>query len=249
MFRFGSYNVQHCLSYERRLADPACKEVRPADIADVIVREGMDICALQEIDIGTKRSAGMDQLSELLSALSAKTGEQWQGRFAKSIAFDGGEYGVALVTRFPICAAVTRAVAVSPEQKAKDRRFEDRVLQMLTLEIDGHPLTVINTHFGLMPEEQALAVQYVAEEMEKIQSPLLLAGDLNATPESDTVAALSKLLCRAGEAPLPKTHPSDVPVVTIDYIFHTGDLNARAFHAVDTRCSDHRPIVAEISFS
>ena len=255
MFRFGSYNVQHCQNYARRLANRADKVICPADVAEVIAQAGMDVCVLQEIDVYTRRSGHIDELGEILAALSAKTGEKWQGRFAKAISFDGGEYGVALVSRFPILEARVREVALPAEQKTAvdattaDDHFEDRVLLICTLEIEGRACTVIGTHFGLMPAEQALAVRTLAEEAAHVHTPLLFAGDLNATPESETITALGTFLQRVGEDPLPYTHPSDVPEMTIDYIFCNDKVNARNFRVLKTLCSDHLPILAEIELS
>lgn len=247
--RFGTYNVQHFLNYEKRMRAPAVEAVEIANAADVILGEGLDICALQEIDVHTKRCGGVHQLEELLKLLSARTGEVWQGHFAKAIPFGGGEYGVALVSRYPITGVRTRAVALPDAQKTSVR-FEDRVLLIVSLEVEGHPLTVINTHFGLMPAEQDLSVQYVAEEMRHIDTPVLLAGDFNVEPDDPHIAALCRVLTPAA-APeaMPLSYPSDVPDRTIDYIFFGNGLTVTDLRAVAVCCSDHRPLVAQVTFS
>lgn len=248
-FRFGTYNVQHFLNYEKRLRDPAVQAIEIENAADVILGEGLDICALQEIDVHTKRCGGVHQLEALLQLLSAKTGENWQGHFAKAIPFGGGEYGVALVSRYPITGVCTRAVGLSDAQKTGGR-FEDRVLLTVSLEVEGQPLTVINTHFGLMPAEQDLSVQYITEALQTIDTPVLLAGDFNVEPDDPHIAVLCRVLTPAA-APdaMPLSYPSDVPDRTIDYIFSGNGVSVTGLRAVATCYSDHRPLVAQVAFS
>src|SRR5690606_13604979 len=62
----------------------------------IIQDEAPDLVALQEVDKGTTRSGGIDQTA----ALSTRTG--LTGYFAKARDFQGGDYGVAILSRLPV---------------------------------------------------------------------------------------------------------------------------------------------------
>src|ERR1700731_1570832 len=55
-----------------------------------------DVIALQEVDQGTERSGGVDQLAELerLTNMHAE--------FGKAMDYSGGGYGVAVLSRWPL---------------------------------------------------------------------------------------------------------------------------------------------------
>src|SRR5690606_14126261 len=63
---------------------------------EIIKAENPDLVALQEVDKGTTRSGGIDQTAEL----STRTG--LTGYFAKAREFQGGDYGVAILSRLPV---------------------------------------------------------------------------------------------------------------------------------------------------
>src|SRR5678810_85346 len=87
-FRVMTYNIHHGEGLDGK--------VDLLRIAELIKREGADIVALQEVDKGTQRTARRD-FPEELAALTGMTAV-----FSNNFAFEGGEYGNAVLTRFPI---------------------------------------------------------------------------------------------------------------------------------------------------
>src|SRR5712664_4245268 len=65
-------------------------------IADVINQEHPDLVGLQEVDRGVKRTQGVDEIAEL----ARMTGMEYA--FAHNLDYQGGQYGVAILSRFPI---------------------------------------------------------------------------------------------------------------------------------------------------
>ena len=63
-------------------------------IADVINKEKPDLVGLQEVDRGVKRTEGKDEIAEL-AALT-----RMDYAFAHNLDFQGGQYGVAILSRF-----------------------------------------------------------------------------------------------------------------------------------------------------
>ena len=83
--RVMSYNVQHCAGIE--------SDINYDRTADVIFKQQADVVALQELDSMTSRSEGLYQLEELAKRTL------YYPVFARAIDFDGGKYGVGILTR------------------------------------------------------------------------------------------------------------------------------------------------------
>src|SRR6185295_5883839 len=65
-------------------------------IAEVINKEKTDLVGLQEVDRGVRRTQGVDEIVEL-SKLT-----KMNYAFANNLDYQGGVYGVAILSRFPI---------------------------------------------------------------------------------------------------------------------------------------------------
>jgi len=63
-------------------------------IADVINKEKPDLVGLQEVDRGVKRTEGKDEIAELAKMT------RMDYAFAHNLDFQGGQYGVAILSRF-----------------------------------------------------------------------------------------------------------------------------------------------------
>lgn len=70
-------------------------------IATAIKSLNVDIIALSEVDNNTRRSGNVDQLEKLKKLTGM------YGAFGKAIDFEGGEYGIAVLSRYPITRQAT----------------------------------------------------------------------------------------------------------------------------------------------
>ena len=210
-----TYNVRHCagmdlvLDYDRTAA--------------VIMRQQPDVVALQELDSMTGRSGQRDQLGELADRT------QYHPVFGAAIDFDGGKYGVGVLTReVPLS---TRRIPLPGE--------EPRVLLVVELS----DCVIACTHLDLEEEQRLASVPLIVEEAQRWQKPFLLAGDWNDNPDSVLLATLRQYftVLTASEA----TYPADAPTECIDYV---AAFASRA-EAIESRvldepeASDHRPVV------
>ena len=96
-FMLGSFNICSAHFQEKRYMD---KNLRL--IAGKIRESGADVVALQEVDRGAERSKGVD-MPDRLSEMSGLHHHY----FIKIRDFEGGEYGTAILSRFPIHEAAT----------------------------------------------------------------------------------------------------------------------------------------------
>src|SRR5690242_4466409 len=85
--RIMTYNIHH--------AEGLDGKVDTERIAKLINDEKADLVALQEVDRGAERTKKRDLLAELAAATGMKMG------FGKNIPLQGGEYGTAILSKFP----------------------------------------------------------------------------------------------------------------------------------------------------
>jgi len=213
-------------------------------IAAVIDSMKPDIVLLQEVDRRTTRSRGEDHFEQL----QRLTG--MQGAFAKSLDFQGGEYGIAMLSRWRIDSATTVPLVVEPPQERSGVSHEPRVALHAIVQAPRGPLHVVNTHVnpsatGTFRKQEMIDILARLRRAVPADEPLILGGDLNSRPTTDEIAAVSLALTDAwtvcGSGP-GYSFPSGVPDRRIDYIFFR---HARCLRAVvpETQASDHRPLL------
>ena len=226
--RVLTYNIHHGEGTDGKLDLPR--------IASLIRSTRADIVALQEVDRKVPRSGDVDQAAEL----GRLTG--MQHAFGPSIPLGGGEYGNAVLSRFPITRTTRHLLPRLDES-------EQRSVLEAEIELpDGAALRLLATHLDYRRDnrERLASVEKIEELAGKSTgSPLLLAGDLNDTPESAVLKRLSANWSAASPAPLP-TIPSDQPKQQIDFVLQRATMN---WKVVDIRviaepvASDHRPLL------
>lgn len=242
--RVMTYNI-----YGARATSPANAADLDA-IAEVIRRQNPDFVTLNEVDVFTNRT-GKDV--HQARDLAEKLGMEWH--FSKAIDRDGGEYGDAVLSKYPILEKRSYRLPCAAEQPG-----EDRSLCVIRVQIDGKDLYVASTHLDLLSGDASRLVQ--ATEIRRIrdtelEGDLILCGDLNAIPSSNVIATMTSFLTNTG--PIDQyTFPSDDPSRKIDYIMyapieHFGVQNCQVVSRGDQQvggvdASDHRPVIADIRF-
>ena len=242
--RVMTYNI-----YGARATSPANAADLDA-IAEVIRRQNPDFVTLNEVDVFTNRT-GKDV--HQACDLAEKLGMEWH--FSKAIDRDGGEYGDAVLSKYPILEKRSYRLPCAAEQPG-----EDRSLCVIRVQIDGKDLYVASTHLDHLSGDASRLVQ--ATEIRRIrdtelEGDLILCGDLNAIPSSNLIATMTSFLTNTG--PIDQyTFPSDDPSRKIDYIMyapieHFGVQNCQVVSRGDQQvggvdASDHRPVIADIRF-
>ena len=242
--RVMTYNI-----YGARATSPANAADLDA-IAEVIRRQNPDFVTLNEVDVFTNRTGkDVHQARDLAEKLVM----EWH--FTKAIDRDGGEYGDAVLSKYPILEKRSYRLPCAAEQPG-----EDRSLCVIRVQIDGKDLYVASTHLDHLSGDASRLVQ--ATEIRRIrdtelEGDLILCGDLNAIPSSNVIATMTSFLTNTG--PIDQyTFPSDDPSRKIDYIMyapieHFGVQNCQVVSRGDQQvggvdASDHRPVIADIRF-
>ena len=108
-------------------------------------------------------------------------------------------------------------------------------------------LTVFNTHWGLDPEERKVQAEALASWVNVAPRPVILAGDLNETPEGEALQLLLSLtgLIDAGAASNLPTFPTTGPASRIDYLLHSPDLRLLRLETLSSSASDHLALLGD----
>ena len=206
--------------------------------ADAIKSIDPDICGLNEIRVNAADSGYVDQAAYL----GTQTG--FNARFAKAIPMSEGEYGIALLSRYPISQFAVHPVPDVPLSEREKGYYENRVIYRAVVETPEGELAVYGTHFGLTRPERRYAVQLLLGLIEKETLPLVFMGDLNMEPNDELIGLLREKLTDLTK-PIPDlTHHVLRMHNTIDFIFVRG-LTATPARAVFSYASDHLPVVTE----
>jgi endonuclease/exonuclease/phosphatase family metal-dependent hydrolase len=239
--RILTYNVHRCLGTDGRLS--------PGRIADVIAAYEPDVVALQELDVGRLRTGGVDQAHAIAQALGMHV------HFHASLKVLEEEYGNAILTHRP--SQLVRAEAL-PGWGRKPS-LEPRGALWASVQIGGTEVQVINTHLGLRRHERLAQIDTLLGPHwighRACREPVILVGDLNATPRSRAYLRLAAHLWDAQtRLPRPKaTFPSRLPFLRIDHVFVSRSIRVLRVETVRTPlariASDHLPLLVEFQIA
>lgn len=208
-------------------------------IAQTLMEVQADIVCLQEVHRRLPWSRWEDQPQRL----SQLTG--MPAYFRGSWGLGGSRFGNCTLTSLPVKHLQQLPL---PRKTAPMLAWsEPRSLLVVECETVGGTITVFNTHWSLDPRDRMLSAEHIASILAGIQTPYILAGDLNAVPSSSEVQTLLHRgrLTDAGLALDLPTFPSDQPRRRIDYLFHSSRLPLKSLRVLDTQASDHLPVAAE----
>lgn len=228
--RILSYNIHHGEGGDRKLDLER--------IARVIRLVEPDIVALQEVDKTVKRTQGVDQPAELARLTKLHVA------FGANIELQGGHYGNAVLSRFPITRHKNHLLPKIDES-------EQRGVMVAEIKLPGAnmPLLFFATHLDFRADDRerlssAKAINDLAAKHPR--RPALLAGDLNDTPESETLRRFAAVWTRANEKPM-ATVPVDRPTKQIDFILYRPQDRWKVIEVKvleEAIASDHRAVFA-----
>lgn len=257
---------------EKKLFDDNLKTV-----IDALKPLNPDFIGFQEIDLGSKRSFKINQVSELAKALSfnqAAITINWDKTYVPFPYFPFSAHfrrilsAQAVLSRYPITnnkRIVLDKVASKPF--FYNAFYLDRVAQVSEIKVNNRSFILINVHLEAFDaptrKKQTEYIQkLLTEYVDKY--PVLLVGDFNSTvppiPENPqptvdillkTASIKSALPPEALNNPEIATFPSDKPKVKLDYVFYTpNNIEVSEWRIVDEvkQASDHLPVLVKFRF-
>jgi endonuclease/exonuclease/phosphatase family metal-dependent hydrolase len=219
------------------------------EVARLVRAHSADVVLLQEVDRGTQRSGGVDQLQ----VLTERT--ELDSVFGRTLDYDGGQYGLGALSRGGFGYEETVPLHVAPPQARAGGSHEPRgALVTIVLTPLGR-WQAITTHLDASAGDE-YRVQEAKSLLELVRArratgtPLLVGGDMNAPPESPVIGRLLEFGLRDAWAECGKgdgfTFPAAQPIKRIDYLFLDGTLRCTSAEVIDTQASDHRPVLVSV---
>nr|WP_293834431.1 endonuclease/exonuclease/phosphatase family protein [uncultured Arsenicibacter sp.] len=229
-----TYNIHHCNP------PSAGAKIDMEAIARVINKEKPDLVALQEVDVNTQRSGkGFHQAREL----ARLTG--MHAYFSKAIDHQGGDYGVAVLSKFPIVDSSRIILPIDPAIGG-----EVRTLATITVDAGrGQKLIFACTHLDLKEANRLTQADLILKHLEGSTLPVILGGDFNALADSKVLRQLEQRFTRTCQDCQP-TIPVEKPNRAIDFILYSngGRVKPLSTRVIDEQyASDHLPVVAELT--
>ena len=219
-----------------------------ARLADVINKAKPDLVALQEVDVGVKRSGRVHDVRELskLTGLAA--------RFGPTQHYEGGLFGNAVMTRLPILDVAIHPLPYT-ESTEKRTTYPRGAIAVTMQGPDGKPLRFVSTHFQHnVPEDRVAEAKAINKLFAADDDGLrtILAGDMNAVPDAEPVTELLKKWTNAIDEAATPTAPATKPRSRIDYVFYRDASQFRVVESTvipESIASDHRPVLAVLELS
>ncbi|MFD5460343.1 endonuclease/exonuclease/phosphatase family protein, partial [Streptomyces olivaceus] len=210
-----------------------------------------DVIGLQEVDVHWgARSGDLDVAGELARRLGMRVS------FAPIYSLDPvtaqgprREYGVAVLSRFPVRAAANHEITRLSTQDEDPVPAPAPGFGEVTLKVRGVPVQVFVTHLDYRADP-AVRVAQVAdtrrimarERAARPRARQVLLGDFNAGPSAPELGPLWREL-RDAAAGAPGTYPAADPVKRIDYVTVGRGVRVRGVSVPEEAvASDHRPV-------
>jgi len=140
----------------------------------------LQLISLQEVGRCWQMGVPIHQAEHLAAALGHQP-----ARFAPALTDSlGGHFGVAASAEVPLEAA--------QQWLLPRNRDEQRTLASYRLSPKGwaQPITAMITHLSIYQEEREAQARFIAAQVEASEGPLILLGDLNDLPDSETLKTL-----------------------------------------------------------
>jgi endonuclease/exonuclease/phosphatase family metal-dependent hydrolase len=231
-----TYNIHH--------ANPPSKPnfIDIDAIAAVINKHKPAIVALQEVDVNTGRSG----LNEAVT-LAEKTKMNFY--FAKAIDHDGGDYGVAILSRYTLSNGKTHKLPTLAGTNG-----EPRVLATANITVNGKELTIACTHLDAQRDDtnRVLQINAIMEILNAEMNPVIFAGDLNTLPGGKVIGTLDKYFTRSCLQNCGFTFPQDTPTREIDFIAvkPSSAFTVKSHEVIDEKyASDHLPVMVRLALT
>ncbi|HEY3042126.1 MAG TPA: endonuclease/exonuclease/phosphatase family protein [Pyrinomonadaceae bacterium] len=236
----SSKQILRVMTYNIHVGVGMDKQLDLQRIAEVINGQHPDLVGLQEVDRGVNRTEGKDEIAELAKLTSMNYA------FAHNLDYQGGQYGVAILSRFPIGAIDHR--------KFENRReAERRGMIRVEVHLGVKTINFVTTHLDYQFEDgRVFETEQLLEFLSASKGPLIVVGDFNDDPAGGAyklmAAGFEDAWMRARAKGEGWSYPADKPVKRIDYIFTRPSDSVRAKRAwlLSTLASDHLPVVAEL---
>ncbi|MTC72038.1 endonuclease/exonuclease/phosphatase family protein [Providencia sp. wls1914] len=225
------------------------------ELSKAIAKIDADIIVLTEIDNKTARSKKVNQLEEIAKA------NKMDFAFGKALDFDGGEYGVGILSKYKI----EKSQVVNLPSGGAEQRVV--LLSQITKPGFDSPIIIMGTHLDWQkdPTIRIGQVRHILDAtigdtetgFDNIAASIkILAGDFNSTAKEQPIQEISYFWDPVEKKGVNyRTWPAVNPAIDIDHIFtYKGQVWDVKTMTIPTdskdfqwsKVSDHLPVIAEL---
>ena len=225
--RVMSYNIKH-----GRGNDGVIDLERAARVIESVAP---DVVTLQEVDEGCGRSGGVDQVGWLGERLGMRP------LFGPFMDYDGGRYGMAILSRVPIVSWQNIVLPPGAEPRS--------ALAARVRLASGRELVVVGIHLYASEEERLAQARAVIEAFAEEAAPVLLAGDFNSRPGSPVMRLFEQGWTNPDKGEDRFTFHAEEPRREIDFILYRAASATRVAQLDvlhEPLVSDHRPLLLDL---
>lgn len=201
-------------------------------IAGVIRSVAPDVVALQEIDRMVDRTGAVDQ-ARIYGELTGLTPQ-----FGAFMAYQGGDYGMAILSRHPILESENVRLPPGAEPRTA-------LAARVELPSSGRQVWIAGIHFYRTETERLAQAEATMNHFREAEIPVFLAGDFNSFVGGAVLDTLEAYWRRPEKEGSPLTFPADRPEREIDFILTPpeGRVRVLEYRVLDESvASDHRPV-------
>lgn len=230
--RVMTYNIHVGVGMDKKLDLPR--------IAEVINKQHPDLVGLQEVDRGVERTQRIDEIAELAKLT------KMDYAFAFNLKYQGGQYGVVILSREPIRAT-------DHHLYLNKREAERRGFIRAEVRVGGRLINFVTTHLDYQYEDgRVFEAEQLLAAIKDVKAPLIIVGDFNDVPTGAAYQLMHEsfddawsLINSNGQG---FSYPADKPTKRIDYIFvrRSDRVTPKRAWIVETLASDHIPVVADL---
>ena len=253
MVKLISYNIEYCEGMEGlwyqylffwRIFFPPKK--LDQQIVDELKKLNPDVVALIEVDTGSLRSRGKDEVVFFEKGLGMRN-------FVEKV-----KYGVTGWLKFfhhvPILDKQANAIISKfPLEKVKYHVFHEGTKRMIieaTISIKQKKVTLLVAHLALGPKTRALQIKELIGIVNKIKNPVVLMGDFNTfNGETEIKNLLTKTHLNdkiaLDKESIPLTEPAWHPAKRLDYILTSPQIKVNKYSVLHYAFSDHLPLMID----
>ena len=211
-------------------------------LANSIKTYDPDLLLVRELDVNTDRSGPSDQPKKLAELLDMP-----YYVFANALDYQGGEYGSALFSKFPIDKSATKKYMLSSSKSEKGPLAIVKVL------VNGDlPLYFAGTHINANETiRNTMQIPELMNVMEAYDGPLVLAGDFNADPANinDSYGVLAQQFTFPCHD-CPANYPASSPKTHSDYVMYkqADDFTVLDYYVGQSAVGSHLPVVLKLKW-
>ncbi len=227
------------MSYNIHIGQDASNKDQLKNIADFIRSSGADIVGLQEVDSVCNRSQKVDQMK----FLAEQTGMYYA--YARHFAFDGGSYGIGILSRYPLSEIKDHRIILTSDGKSD---AATRALLTAAISPAGKKITFATVHMDYRDSKSRVAQsEELVELVGGMKGPVILTGDFNAVPGTKEILNLQTVLTDTGTG-ADLTFPAVKPANKIDFIMVSKAHLAKVkrVEVFPVVFSDHLPVMSTV---